>query len=134
MTPKAPGPDDVAQRTQAAAFQLLLDSGPRGVGGTDYNRASSAVSVVEAAVGRLDAAGRIRLSAKGQVLGSAADKAVGTRVMPWRIEDAAKERRANYVEGGLLRGFAVRDGRLITGQQQYSGRKVAEMVIAAPGT
>jgi putative intracellular protease/amidase len=62
------------------------------------------------------------------------DRAVGQRVMPWRIEDAFKERGANYVQGGLFKPFAVRDGRLITGQQQYSGRKVAELVIAALGT
>jgi hypothetical protein len=32
---------------------------------------------------------------------------------------------ANYVQEGLCNAYAVRDGRLITGQQQYSGRKVA---------
>jgi putative intracellular protease/amidase len=63
----------------------------------------------------------------------AADEAVGTRIMPWRIEDALRERGANFVEGGLWRAFAVRDGRLITGQQQYSGRKVAALVIEALG-
>jgi putative intracellular protease/amidase len=62
------------------------------------------------------------------------DQAVGQTVMPWRIEDAFKERGANYVQGGRFKPFAVRDGRLITGQQQYSGRKVAELVIAALGT
>jgi putative intracellular protease/amidase len=63
----------------------------------------------------------------------AADEAVGTTVMPWHIEDALRERGANYVEGGLWKAFAVRDGRLITGQQQYSGRKVAGLVIEALG-
>jgi putative intracellular protease/amidase len=62
-----------------------------------------------------------------------ADELVGQRVMPWRIEDAARERGANYVQGGLWKPFAVRDGRLITGQQQYSGGKVAELVIEALG-
>jgi putative intracellular protease/amidase len=61
------------------------------------------------------------------------DKAAGTRIMPWRLEDALKERGANYVQAGLFKQFAIRDGRLITGQQQYSGRKVAQMVIAALG-
>lgn len=61
------------------------------------------------------------------------DKAAGTRVMPWRLEDALKERGANYVQAGLFKQFAIRDGRLITGQQQYSARKVAEMLIAALG-
>ncbi len=61
------------------------------------------------------------------------DKAVGTRVMPFRIEDELGKRGANYVQGGLFKAFAVRDGRLITGQQQYSGAKVAELVIEALG-
>lgn len=65
---------------------------------------------------------------------AAADAAVGQKVMPWHIEDDAKERGANYVEGGPWKAYAVRDGRLITGQQQHSGRKVAELVIAALGT
>ena len=34
---------------------------------------------------------------------------------------------------GSGKPFAVRDGRLITGQQQYSGGKVAELVIEALG-
>lgn len=62
-----------------------------------------------------------------------ADAFVGRRVMPWRIEDAAKERGANYVQAGRFKAFAVRDGRLITGQQQYSGTETAKLVIAALG-
>jgi putative intracellular protease/amidase len=61
------------------------------------------------------------------------DKFVGQKVMPFRIEDELKQRGANYVQGGLFKAFAVRDGRLITGQQQYSARKVADMLIEALG-
>jgi putative intracellular protease/amidase len=61
------------------------------------------------------------------------DSFVGQRVMPWRVEDVLCERGANYVHAGLFKAFAIRDGRLITGQQQYSGRKVAQMVIEALG-
>lgn len=61
------------------------------------------------------------------------DRFVGKKVMPYRVEDELKERGANYVQGGLFKAFAVRDGNLITGQQQYSGRKVAQAVIAALG-
>ena len=61
------------------------------------------------------------------------DKFVGQKVMPFRIEDELKQRGANYVQGGLFKAFAVRDGRLITGQQQYSARKVANMLIEALG-
>jgi len=61
------------------------------------------------------------------------DRFVGQKVMPWRVQDVLIERGANYVQGGLFKAFAVRDGRLITGQQQYSGRKVAQIVIEALG-
>lgn len=61
------------------------------------------------------------------------DAFVGQQVMPWRVEDVLRAHGANYVNGGLFKAFAVRDGRLITGQQQYSGRKVAQMVIEAMG-
>jgi putative intracellular protease/amidase len=62
-----------------------------------------------------------------------ADEYVGAQVMPWRIEDAAKEHGANYIQAGRFKPFAVRDGRLITGQQQYSGAEVARLVIEAVG-
>ena len=61
------------------------------------------------------------------------DTFVGQKVMPFRVEDELRQRGANYVQGGLFKAFAVRDGRLITGQQQYSARKVAEMLIEALG-
>jgi putative intracellular protease/amidase len=61
------------------------------------------------------------------------DRATGVQIMPWRLEDALRERGASYVSAGLFKSFAVRDGRLITGQQQYSGRKVAQAVLAAIG-
>lgn len=61
------------------------------------------------------------------------DAAVGQTIMPFRIEDEARARGANFIQAGLFKAFAVRDMNLITGQQQYSGRKVAELVIAALG-
>lgn len=64
----------------------------------------------------------------------AVDGMFGTQVMPWRIEDVATERGANFAVGGLWKAFAVRDGRLITGQQQYSGGRTADLVIASLGT
>ena len=54
-------------------------------------------------------------------------------VMPWRIEDELKKLGANYIQAGLWRGFAVRDGNLITGQQNFSGSETAEMVVKALG-
>lgn len=52
-------------------------------------------------------------------------------VMPWRIEDELHKIGANYIQAGLWRGFAVRDGNLITGQQNFSGSETAQVVIQA---
>jgi putative intracellular protease/amidase len=54
-------------------------------------------------------------------------------VTPWRIEDELKKIGANYVQMGLWRGFALRDGNLITGQQNFSGSETANSVIQALG-
>ncbi|CCH51715.1 hypothetical protein BN8_00658 [Fibrisoma limi BUZ 3] len=54
-------------------------------------------------------------------------------VMPWRIEDELKKIGANYVQAGLWRGFAIRDGNLITGQQNFSGAETARAIIEALG-
>lgn len=63
-----------------------------------------------------------------------ADEMVGQPVMPFRIEDEARERGTHYVTNGPFKPFAIRDGRLITGQQQYSGTKTAHLLIEALGT
>ncbi|MGH6836688.1 MAG: type 1 glutamine amidotransferase domain-containing protein [Methylocella sp.] len=55
------------------------------------------------------------------------------RLMPWRIEDELKRLGANYIQAGLWKGFAVRDGNLVTGQQSVSGTETAEVVAAALG-
>lgn len=57
----------------------------------------------------------------------------GTHLMPWRIEDRLTALGANYVQAGLWRGFAVRDGNLVTGQQNFSGEETARAVVAALG-
>lgn len=54
-------------------------------------------------------------------------------VMPWRIENEMKAIGANYVQAGMWRAFAVRDGNLVTGQQNFSGGETAKAVIAALG-
>lgn len=54
-------------------------------------------------------------------------------LMPWRIEDELKKIGANYAQAGLWRAFAVRDGHLITGQQNFSGAVTARKVIEALG-
>lgn len=54
-------------------------------------------------------------------------------VMPWRIEDELRALGANFVQGGRWRSFAVRDGNLVTGQQNFSGAETARLVAAALG-
>ncbi len=54
-------------------------------------------------------------------------------VMPWRIQDRLSALGANYVQAGLWKGFAIRDGHLVTGQQNFSGSETARAVIAALG-
>jgi putative intracellular protease/amidase len=57
----------------------------------------------------------------------------GKHIMPWRIEDELKRIGANFIQAGLWRGFAVRDGNLITGQQNFSGEDTARLVVEALG-
>jgi putative intracellular protease/amidase len=54
-------------------------------------------------------------------------------LMPWRIEDELNKLGANYVQAGLWRGFAIRDGNLITGQQNFSGEETARCIVEALG-
>ena len=57
----------------------------------------------------------------------------GRHLMPWRIEDELDKLGANFVQAGLWRGFAVRDGNLVTGQQNFSGTETANLVIETLG-
>jgi putative intracellular protease/amidase len=57
----------------------------------------------------------------------------GTHVMPWRIEDELKAIGANYIQAGLWRPFAIRDGNLITGQQNFSGGETADLILETVG-
>jgi putative intracellular protease/amidase len=54
-------------------------------------------------------------------------------VMPWRIEDEMKRIGAHFVHAGLWRPFAIRDGNLITGQQNFSGAATAKSLVEALG-
>lgn len=55
----------------------------------------------------------------------------GVQVFTWYVQPALEERGARYVDGGLWADFAVADGNLITGQQQYSGASVAQLMLEA---
>ena len=63
-----------------------------------------------------------------------ADQFVGQRIQPFWIEDEARKiEGTHFVVDQMFREFAVRDGRLITGQQQFSGAATARLVIEALG-
>ena len=63
-----------------------------------------------------------------------ADEFVGQQMQPFRIEGEAKKiPDTNFIVSGRFKSHAVRDGNLITGQQQYSAPAVAKLVIEALG-
>jgi putative intracellular protease/amidase len=63
-----------------------------------------------------------------------ADEFVGKRIQPFWIEDEAKKLEGtNFIVASRFKAHAVRDGHLITGQQQFSGTAVARLVIEALG-
>jgi putative intracellular protease/amidase len=63
-----------------------------------------------------------------------AEAAVGGKIQPFWIEtEARKIPGTNFITHNAFEEFAVRDGRLITGQQQNSGGAAARPVIAALG-
>lgn len=61
-----------------------------------------------------------------------ADKAVGMKIQPYRIEDEARRiPGTTFKVAAPFSSYAIQDGNLITGQQQNSGAAAAEMVIEA---
>jgi len=64
-----------------------------------------------------------------------ADDFVGQKIQPFWIEDEAKMlENTNFIVSGRFKPHAVRDRNLITGQQQYSSRAAARLMIEALGT
>jgi len=64
-----------------------------------------------------------------------ADDFVGQKIQPFWIEEEAKRlENSNFIVSGRFKPHAVRDGKLITGQQQYSGAAAARLMIEALGT
>jgi putative intracellular protease/amidase len=57
----------------------------------------------------------------------------GEHVMPWRIEDELERLGANFIQAGLFKPFAIRDGNLLTGQQNFSGAEVAKLLLETLG-
>lgn len=63
-----------------------------------------------------------------------ADSFVGQKIQPFWIEEEAKKLPGtNFIVDGRFKSHAVRDGHLVTGQQQYSGAAAAKLVIEALG-
>ncbi|MEM1183151.1 MAG: type 1 glutamine amidotransferase domain-containing protein [Acidobacteriota bacterium] len=63
-----------------------------------------------------------------------ADAFVGQKIQPFWIEDEARKLDGTrFIVHSAFKPHAVRDGRLVTGQQQYSGRAAAQLVIEALG-
>ena len=59
-----------------------------------------------------------------------ADKAVGQKIQPYRIEDEAKKiAGTTFKVAAPFSSNAIQDGNLITGQQQNSGAAAAELVV-----
>ena len=52
---------------------------------------------------------------------------------PWLLEDALRQRGAQWQEAPLMMPKLVVDGRLITGQNPYSTTAVAEAIVRATG-
>jgi putative intracellular protease/amidase len=63
-----------------------------------------------------------------------ADEYVGRRIQPFWIEDEARKlTNTNFIVHGRFEPHAVRDGNLITGQQQHSGTAAARLIVEALG-
>lgn len=63
-----------------------------------------------------------------------ADNFVGQKIQPFWIEEEAKKLEGtNFIVDSMFKPHAVRDGNLITGQQQYSGTAAARLMIEALG-
>lgn len=61
-----------------------------------------------------------------------ADKAVGMKIQPYRIETEAKKiQGTTFKVAAPFSSYAIQDGNLITGQQQNSGAAAAELVVKA---
>ena len=61
-----------------------------------------------------------------------ADKAVGQKIQPYRIEEEARKiSGTTFLVAPPFSAYAIQDGNLITGQQQNSGAAAAELLVKA---
>lgn len=130
----------VTMETATAVHRLFAAFHQRGKIACCLCHGSSILAFAKGADGGLLAKGKT-VTGFANVEEDFADEAVwsygvlprGTRLMPWRIEDRLKSIGANYVQAGLWRSFAIRDGNLVSGQQNFSGGETARVVIEALG-
>jgi len=61
------------------------------------------------------------------------EKVVGRPFLKFYVEDELRARGARYKKGELFQPFAVvsQDGRLVTGQQQFSGQVFGQKLVEA---
>jgi putative intracellular protease/amidase len=61
-----------------------------------------------------------------------AGKQIGVPYLPFLLEDALKAAGGNYVKGPAFQSFvaASEDGRLLTGQQNFSGGELGRKLAA----
>lgn len=63
-----------------------------------------------------------------------ADKAVGMKIQPYRIEEEARKiPGTTFKVAAAFSSYAIADGNLVTGQQQNSGAAAAELVVEMLG-
>jgi putative intracellular protease/amidase len=63
-----------------------------------------------------------------------ADEYVGRKIQPFWIEDEARKlENTNFIVDSRFKPHAVREGNLITGQQQFSGAAAARLIVEALG-
>jgi putative intracellular protease/amidase len=61
-----------------------------------------------------------------------ADQAVGMKIQPYRIEEEARKiSNTTFRVAAPFSSYAIKDGNLITGQQQNSGAAAAELMVEA---
>lgn len=86
------------------------------------------VNVLDETGQPLVAGRRVAAFSNTEEVAAGMDKAV-----PFALETRLRELGARYASGPDFQPFAVRDGRLVTGQNPASSAKVAELVLEAVG-
>lgn len=115
----------------AALHTLLADFYEAGKVTSLICHGSSLLLWARTSDGRLVAEGK-RWTGYSDAEEEAANQAAGITLSDYTIEsEAAKIPNTQFISGAPDEAFAIRDGRLITGQQQYSSAITAQLVLEA---